>query len=655
MKIAVILSIILILGAGLFAAEIHDAARGGDLEKVKSILMADPGAVGALNETGSTPLHSAAYNGQLAMSEYLISAGADINALSAQGSAPLHGASFYGHLEVVKLLIAKGAKVNVANRYGFIPLLSAAAGGNTEIVAALIEAGGDTSARITDGGLNALQLAAYNGHLGTAQYLISKGFDLNQKTETGETFLHAAVMTDSVNVVKFALDNGIDPNATNNMGETPLHQAVMSVFWQALTPEKTDMIKLLLGRGAKINARHNRGDTPLSRAIMSGNSQVVQLLLESGADVNNINDDGMTPLASAIKDSYLEIAGLLLDKGAMTETREIHYGLTPLHLAVLGGNLDIVKVLIDRVKDVNAKDNSGMTPLDYANNYGHRQVADILIKKGCTRGVSEQYPGASDQLAKGTTEGTAQLWYLGHCGWAIKTANHLMVFDYFPGNALPTELSLVNGHINPEEIKDMNVEVFVSHNHQDHYSPVIFGWQPTAKNLTYIFGFRPEELPENARQGYDGRPYEYIGPREAKTVDGMQISTIRANDGGVGFLIEADGLKIFHAGDHAGWDNGESQPFTSEIDYLAGLTPSVDMAFINTTGCRFSRDTLALQQSVFYTIEKLFPRLTIPTHGQGREYVYRDYAARIKANNFKTDVVCADFKGDRFEYIRRPL
>ncbi len=655
MKFSVILSVLLILGAGLFAAEIHEAAKIGDLEKVKSILKADPDAIKALNETGSTPLHSAAYNGQLAMSEYLISAGADFNALSAQGSAPLHGASFYGHAEIVRLLIAKGAKVNVANRYGFIPLLSAAAGGNTEIVEALIKAGGDISARITDGSLNALQLAVFSGHLGTAQFLLSKGFDLNQRTEGGETVLHAAVMTDSINIVKFVLDNGIDPNIANNTGETPLHQAIMSVYQGDLKPEKIDIIELLLLRGAKINARDNWGETALGRAVMTGKGQLVQLLIESGADINNINNDGMTPLAAAIKNGKPEIAGILLDKGAVSETKEINYGLTPLHLAVLGGNAEVVRILIDRVRDVNIKDNSGKTPLDYAHKYGHKQVADLLVMKGCTAGISEKYPTASGQLADVTPEGTAQLWYLGHCGWAIKTANHLMIFDYFPGNSAPTELSLINGYINPEEIKDMNVEVFVSHNHQDHYSPVIFSWQPTAKNLTYIFGFKPEELPENARQGYDGRPYEFLGPRETRTVDGMQISTIRANDGGVGFLIQADGLKIFHAGDHAGWENGESQPFTSEIDYLAGLIPNVDMAFINTTGCRYSRDTLALQQSVFYAIERLSPRLTIPTHGLGREYVYAEYARKIKANNFKTEVVCANFKGDKFEYIRRPL
>ncbi len=114
--------------------------------------------------------------------------------------------------------------------------------------------------------------------------------------------------------------------------------------------------------------------------------------------------------------------------------------------------------------------------------------------------------------------------------------------------------------------------------------------------------------------------------------------------------MNTDGLKIFHAGDHAGWENGDSIPLTSEIDYLATVTDKVDMAFINTTGCRFSRDTLALQQSVFYAIRKLSPQVTIPTHGNGREYVYRDYAKKINSRGFKTEVMCADFKGDHFEY-----
>ena len=65
--------------------------------------------------------------------------------------------------------------------------------------------------------------------------------------------------------------------------------------------------------------------------------------------------------------------------------------------------------------------------------------------------------------------GEALVWYLGHCGYAIKTSNHFLIFDYIELEEAPTERGLAKGFIDPEELKDMNVTVFVTHSHLDHY------------------------------------------------------------------------------------------------------------------------------------------------------------------------------------------
>jgi ankyrin repeat protein len=652
MRAIIVVFGVLALSCAVFAAEIHDAARLGKIDSVKIMLAAKPELINSRNETEATPLHSAAYNGQTEVAEYLLSAGADINALTNSGSTPLHGAAFYGHLEAAKLLIVHGANLNVANRAGYVPLLGAAVAGHIDIVKALIEAGADTSVRVNEGRLNALMLAAFGGHQDVVEYLITKGFDLKQVTDTGENFLHVAADSDSLKMVRMGLDQGIDPNSTNNYGETPLHQAVISLFRREMTSQKAEIIKALLAGGADIDCRDTAGNSPLIYAVQSGKSEAVSLLITAGANVSNINNDGITPLVRAIENGNLEIVSMLLQNGAITETWEKHYGLSPLHMAVLYGDIEVLRRLLDYAEDINIEDAARRTPLDMARKYGHKQIADLLKSKGGKGSGFVKSSGSLGSLKISPKEGKADLWYLGHCGWAIRTKSHLMIFDYFPGAFHPANPSLTNGNINPDEIKNLNVEVFVTHAHPDHYDSTIYSWQPAIKNLTYIFGFRPEQLPEDQKHGYAGQPYEYIGPRETRNLDGMRISTIASNDGGVGFLVVTDGLKIFHAGDHAGWANGDSLPYTSEIDYLATSAGKVDMAFINTTGCRFSLDTLALQQSVFYAIEKLSPAVTIPTHGGGREYVYRDYAGKIKEKGYKTNVLCADFRGDHFAYTK---
>jgi len=157
--------------------------------------------------------------------------------------------------------------------------------------------------------------------------------------------------------------------------------------------------------------------------------------------------------------------------------------------------------------------------------------------------LSQKIGDIKDLLEKRLEEKEAIIWYLGHSGWTIKTKNHLLIFDYVGTGRRPTEPSLTNGHINPSEIKDQHVFVFVTHEHADHYSRTIFDWEKSVRDITYIFGW----------QALTEQKYVCIGPRQRKKIDDMEILTITSTDAGVGFFIKVDGLVIFHAGDHAHW------------------------------------------------------------------------------------------------------
>ena len=49
----------------------------------------------------------------------------------------------------------------------------------------------------------------------------------------------------------------------------------------------------------------------------------------------------------------------------------------------------------------------------------------------------------------------------------------------------------------------------------------------------------------------------------------MTVRTIESNDSGVGFVVEADGVVIFHPGDHANRVAGTLEGYREEIDRLA--------------------------------------------------------------------------------------
>ena len=107
--------------------------------------------VDAPDKFGSRPLIYAAFTGDLATVEDLLSRGANVNISDGEGRTPLLRASERGHLEVVKELLARGANINARDtqggRGGWTPLLTACHQGHPEVARLLVANGADVNAR----------------------------------------------------------------------------------------------------------------------------------------------------------------------------------------------------------------------------------------------------------------------------------------------------------------------------------------------------------------------------------------------------------------------------------------------------------------------------------------------------------------------------
>jgi ankyrin repeat protein len=125
-----------------FCGPIHDAAKAGDLVKVKVLLKENPELVSIKDSNGNTPLHLAAGVGHKDVPKWLLANKADANARDTYRDTPLHAAARIGNKEVAELLLANKGDRNAKTKKGMTPLHYAAQKGHQDVVELLRQHGG---------------------------------------------------------------------------------------------------------------------------------------------------------------------------------------------------------------------------------------------------------------------------------------------------------------------------------------------------------------------------------------------------------------------------------------------------------------------------------------------------------------------------------
>ena len=267
-----------------------------------------------------------------------------------------------GHSEIVRLLLnrkngkmtkqsqrklknVKAANPNLTNNVGQSPLWIAASEGNVQCMRHLIDSGADVNAVI--GSPNSKSMKHY--HPG------------------------GLVMNQSIDVDK--------------EGYTPLFIASENGHDDAV-----DMLLNLpsnIATNIDINAiRAKDGATPLIVAATKGHSNIVGKLLEKGAHPTISTDNEMNVLLEAAAKGEVEVIQVLYEylvtvwapKGItdFVNTGDFE-GMTPLHLACIGGYEDTVKYLVETMNvDLFRRNMMGKSALNEADRNGHKSIAKWL-------------------------------------------------------------------------------------------------------------------------------------------------------------------------------------------------------------------------------------------------------------------------------------
>ena len=378
------------------------------------------------DDTGATPLHLACLNRQGALVERLLEARANPNAANVSGETVLMTCARTGEAAGVRALVARGANVNAKEPgHDQTALMWAAAQAHPEAVDALLRGGADVRARsrsytqtvtsevtqragreelnytVSRGGSTALLFAARAGDVESARLLIAAGADVNDQQPDGASALVVAAHSGHRRVAAFLLEKGADPNA-GDIGYTALHAAVLR--------SDLDLVTSLLAHKANPNAtitkgtpvRRNSQDFELPKTLIGATpyllaakfveADIMRALAAGGADTRMPMKDGATPLMAAAGMGITPPAqdekrgtdrrGLAILDGGKAEPdsqvleavsaavalgSEINAanpaGDTALHIASTQGYADVVKLLVERGADLNARNAKGLTPL----------------------------------------------------------------------------------------------------------------------------------------------------------------------------------------------------------------------------------------------------------------------------------------------------
>eukprot|EP00053_Salpingoeca_punica_P012337 m.110509 g.110509 ORF g.110509 m.110509 type:complete len:507 (+) comp15916_c0_seq1:170-1690(+) len=299
----------------------------------------------------------------------------------------------------------------LADRHGFV---AAAAEGNmaeiTRFTARLLRADPSGHALLTARsplGAPALYSAAANNHLAACRFLVETlHVDVNDTKKfvfvphadainVGATALSIACRLGHVEVAAYLIAVKADVNKPKLSKGTPLYLASQEGH--------IAVVELLLKARASVSKPRFDGATPLHIACARGHVEVVKMLVLQGkAKIRKTTQTGETPLDVACRfgstPAHAEIVHFLFECGGYPKPRR-HATTTPLLVAIMLGNVHVVRCLIDRchVSLLPAVTRS-LDAFFMACVNGHLEVAQFLAVRGAHH-LSGQNPLAAAMLA----------------------------------------------------------------------------------------------------------------------------------------------------------------------------------------------------------------------------------------------------------------
>lgn len=404
---------------------LHTAVLLGRLAAVNQLLESQA-STDIPDQIDRTPLHYAARRVDPAILKVLVAAKANVNVVDARNRSPLYLAVEMGNITGIQMLLAAGARF-IADHEGRTPLHAAVLKGSADIVRTLLpednEKGREGLISISDhSGETAIHLAAEQGHDDVVEELLkhSQGSAvIDKKNHESQTALFAASRGGHLNIVLQLIKAGSIIYRIDDNRNMAVHVAAKKGF--------PDIVKVLLNElpsqvesaiekwkeglpewprdeacreEALLSALHKAGGIeeyatstgPAWRTNLSkwtAPEHLQKLRTDVLSNLRIFDDDRLsiasTPLMQAVLGGQTEVVKLLLDSIPEMPLQAEHYSFhTALSLAAHRGHVEIAKLLVAAGAKVNAITDCQETCLHSAAEAGHHQLVQLLLQNNAS-------------------------------------------------------------------------------------------------------------------------------------------------------------------------------------------------------------------------------------------------------------------------------
>lgn len=341
------------------------------------------------DKKGNTALHIAAKFGRINNAISIAKQLDDIDISNNNNQTPLMMAVIYKHRSVAQSLINRGANFLSKDRFGKSArdynqisklhlvnrsLKKSSANNSEQYVKRRAEyqiKSLKTQARSNESPYfkwPLITIAVAQGQINIAKSLLTAGHSPWKETIEHETAISLSLENNHNDLLDLMLDKYPIKQQTN--------QAIIDhLFFRAIEKGKTTLVKQLLDRSNQIGPSQliSKG---LARAIKEKNTKSIALFLSlmSGKPSAEL-------LELSIAKEGFKVTKQLIDKGAALNEQNAS-GKTPLILAALKGNAEVITLLLERKVFLEITDNQGLSALMWATKQNCLACVELLVLKG---------------------------------------------------------------------------------------------------------------------------------------------------------------------------------------------------------------------------------------------------------------------------------